>query len=166
MVQEPKQSSFAHLPPKNHAEIYSFANRPRDPSLPVDESSDPKRAYKGFVTSSRRQGGVYSTLDVKYQYLLSFVAASLVPRCTLPLESVLSMAHSLPTTVAPITSTSYVNISGSPAISNGCITRGTSEFSDGSMTCIAEEDELSFKSRAVETYSLADILASFRTSST
>jgi hypothetical protein len=51
-------------------------------------------------------------------------------------------------------STSYVNISGSPASyrnSNSRITRRTSEFSDGSMASVTEEEELSFKSRGVET---------------
>jgi hypothetical protein len=90
------------------------------------------------------------------------------------------MARSLPTTVAPIVkkkevpilkkgaegkllvpdvklkvSTSYVNISGSPASSyrnsNSRITRRTSEFSDSSMTSVTEEDELTFRSRGVET---------------
>jgi hypothetical protein len=90
------------------------------------------------------------------------------------------MARSLPTTVAPIVkkkevpilkkgaegkllvpdvklkvSTSYVNISGSSASSYrnspSRIARRTSEFSDGSMTSVTEEDELSFKSRPVET---------------
>jgi len=90
------------------------------------------------------------------------------------------MARSLPTTVAPIVkkkevlilkkgaegkllvpdvklkvSTSYVTISGPPASSyrnssNGRITRRTSEFSDSSMTSVTEEDELTFKSRGVE----------------
>ena len=36
-------------------------------TLLVDESSGPGRAYKGFVASSQRHGGVYSTLDAKYQ---------------------------------------------------------------------------------------------------
>jgi hypothetical protein len=85
------------------------------------------------------------------------------------------MARSLPTTVAPIVkkkevpilkkgaegkllvpdvklkvSTSYVNVSGSPSSSNSRITRRTSEFSDGSMTSVNEEDELSFRSRPIE----------------
>ncbi|KAF9643406.1 hypothetical protein BDM02DRAFT_1507584 [Thelephora ganbajun] len=214
--EEPKRSSFTHLNQPSlkerkpipgwtdgtdgwRAEVYSFA-KPRDPSLPVDESSDPKRAYKGFVASSQRQGGVYSTLDAKYQvpqplsdeptslprnktvgelyskYNLAFARRSESRTSMHSSSSVLSMARSLPTTVAPIVkkkevsilkkgaegkllvpdvklkvSTSYVNISGSPATSNGCIARRASEFSDGSMTCVTEEDELSFKSRAVET---------------
>lgn len=46
-------------------------------------------------------------------------------------------------------STSYVNISGSPAgsycnSSNSYITQRTSEFSDSSMTSITEEDEFTF----------------------
>jgi len=51
-------------------------------------------------------------------------------------------------------STSYVNISGSPASSyrnsNSCITQRTSKFSDSSMTGVTEEDELTFKSCGVE----------------
>jgi hypothetical protein len=89
------------------------------------------------------------------------------------------MARSLPTTVAPIVkkkevpiskkgaegkllvpdvklkvSTSYVNISGSPTNSSrnssSRITRRVSEFSDGSMTSITEDDELTFKLRGVK----------------
>ena len=69
--EELKRSSFAHLNRTSSqerkpipgwtdctdgwlAEGYSFA-KPRDHSLPVDETSDPKRAYKGFVASSQRQ---------------------------------------------------------------------------------------------------------------
>jgi len=48
------------------AEVYSFA-KPHDHSLPANVSEDPKRAYKGFITSSQRLSGVYSTLDTKYQ---------------------------------------------------------------------------------------------------
>ena len=215
--EEPKRSSFAHLNQAAskerkpipgwtdgtdgwRAEVYSFA-KPRDHSLPVDESEDPKRAYKGFIASSQRQGGVYSTLDVKYQvpqplsedpasiprnrtvdelyskYNLAFARRSESRTSIHSSSSVLSMARSLPTTVAPIVkkkevpilkkgaegkllvpdvklkvSTSYVNISGSPASSsrNSRITRRTSEFSDGSMTSVTEEDELTFKSRSVE----------------
>ena len=217
--EEPKRSSFPHLnqPSSNdrkpipgwtdgtdgwRAEVYSFA-KPRDHSLPVDESSDPKRAYKGFVASSQRQGGVYSTLDVKYQvpqpladehtplprnktvdelyskYNRAFTRRSESRISMHSSSSVLSMARSLPTSVAPIVkkkevpilkkgaegkllvpdvklkvSTSYVNISGSPADSyrnsSSRITRRTSEFSDGSMASVNEEDELSFKSRPVE----------------
>jgi len=214
--EEPKRSSFAHLnPPSSNqrklipgwtdgsdgwrAEVYSFA-KPRDHSLPIDESSDPKRAYKGFIASSQRQGGVYSTLDVKYQvpqplsdepasvprnktvdelyskYNLAFARRSESRTSMHSSSSVLSMARSLPTTVAPIikkkevpilkkgaegkllvpdvklkVSTSYVNISASPASSNGRIARRTSEFSDGSMASVTEEDELTFKPRAIET---------------
>jgi len=217
--EEPKRSSFAHLNqavPKERkpipgwtdgsdgwrAEVYSFA-KPRDHSLPVGESEDPKRAYKGFVASSQRQGGVYSTLDIKYQvpqplsddpaslprnrtvdelyskYNLAFARRSESRTSMHSSSSVLSMARSLPTTVAPIVkkkevpilkkgaegkllvpdvklkvSTSYVNISGSPASSyrnsSSRITRRTSEFSDSSMTSVTEEDELTFKSRGVE----------------
>jgi len=214
----PKRSSFAHLKPPSsnerkpipgwtdgsdgwRAEVYSFA-KPRDHSLPVDESSDPKRAYKGFVASSQRQGGVYSTLDIKYQvpqplsdeptslprnrtvdelyskYNLAFARRCESRTSMHSSSSVLSMARSLPTTVAPIikrkevpilkkgaegkllvpdvklkVSTSYVTISGSSANSNSRITRRTSEFSDGSMTSVTEEDELSFKPRTVESES-------------
>ena len=214
-TEEPKRSSFAHLNQPSskerkpipgwtdgtdgwRAEVYSFA-KPRDHSLPVDETSDPKRAYKSFVASSQRQGGVYSTLDAKYQvpqplsdeptslprnrtvdelyskYNLAFARRSESRTSMHSSSSVLSMACSLPTSVAPIVkrkevpilkkgaegkllvpdvklkvSTSYVNISGSPSHSNGRITRRTSEFSDGSMTSVNEEDELSFRSRAVE----------------
>jgi len=48
-------------------------------------------------------------------------------------------------------STSYVNVSASPSRNSSRIVRRTSEFSDGSMTSVTEEDELSFKSRAIET---------------
>jgi len=217
--EEPKRSSFTHLnqPSSNdrkpipgwtdgtdgwRAEVYSFA-KPRDHSLPVDESSDPKRAYKSFVASSQRQGGVYSTLDVKYQvpqpladeltppprnktvdelyskYNLAFTRRSESRTSMHSSSSVLSMARSLPTTVAPIikkkevpilkkgaegkllvpdvklkVSTSCVNISGSPADSyrnsSSRIARRTSEFSDGSMASVNEEDELSFQSRPIE----------------
>ena len=212
--EEPKRSSFAHLNRTSSqerkpipgwtngtdgwcAEVYSFA-KPRDHSLPVDETSDPKRAYKGFIASSQRQGGVYSTLDIKYQvpqplpddstlprnrtvdelyskYNLAFARRSESRTSLHSSSSVLSMARSLPTSVAPIVkkrevpilkkgaegkllvpdvklkvSTSCVNISGSPASSNSRMTRRASEFSDGSMTCVTEEDELSFKSRPVE----------------
>ena len=217
--EEPKRSSFAHLNQPTskerkpipgwtdgtdgwRAEVYSFA-KPRDHSLPVDESADPKRAYKSFVASSQRQGGVYSTLDVKYQvpqplsedpaalprnrtvdelyskYNLAFARRSESRTSMHSSSSVLSMARSLPTTVAPIVkkkevpilkkgaegkllvpdvklkvSTSYVNISASPSSSyrnsSSRITRRTSEFSDGSMASVTEEDELSFKSRPVE----------------
>ena len=214
--EETRRSSFAHLnqlAPKERkpipgwtdgsdgwrAEVYSFA-KPRDHSLPVDESEDPKRAYKGFVASSQRQGGVYSTLDAKYQvpqplpedstlprnktvdelyskYNLAFARRSESRSSIHSSSSVLSMARSLPTTVGPIVkkevpilkkgaegkllvpdvklkvSTSYVNISGSPA--NSRITRRTSEFSEGSMASVTEEDELSFKSRPVESESYA-----------
>ena len=216
--EEPKRSSFAHLnrTPSNEpkhipgwtdgtdgwrAETYSFA-KPRDHTLPADEGSDPKRAYKSFVASSQRQGGVYSTLDSKYQ------GPQLLPEESTPLarnktvdelyskynraftrrsesrtsihssSSVLSMARSLPTTVEPIVkkkevpilkkgaegkllvpdvklkvSTSYVNIAGSPASSNGYMVRRASGFSDSSMTSVTEEDELNFKSRPVESES-------------
>ena len=212
--EEPKRSSFTHLnqpsPERKpipgwtdgsdgwRAEVYSFA-KPRDHSLPVDESSDPKRAYKGFVASSQRQGGVYSTLDTKYQvpqplsdepaslprnrtvdelyskYNLAFARRSESRTSMHSSSSVLSMARSLPTTVAPIVkkrevpilkkgaegkllvpdvklkvSTSYVNVSASPSRNSSRIVRRTSEFSDGSMASVNEEDELSFKSRAVE----------------
>ena len=36
-------------------------------TLSLSMSSDPKHCYKGFVASSQRHGGVYSTLDAKYQ---------------------------------------------------------------------------------------------------
>ena len=218
--EEPKRSSFAHLNQavsKEHkpipgwtdgtdgwrAEVYSFA-KPCDHSLPINENEDPKRAYKSFVASSQHQGGVYLTLDVKYQvpqplsdepaslprnrtvdelyskYNLPFARRSESRTSIHSSSSVLSMARSLPTTVAPIVkkkevpilkkgaegkllvpdvklkvSTSYVTISGSPASSyrnssNGRITRRTSEFSDSSMTSVTEEDELTFKSRGVE----------------
>ena len=217
--EETKRSSFTHLnqlAPKERkpipgwtdgtdgwrAEVYSFA-KPRDHSLPVDEAEDPKRAYKGFVASSQRQGGVYSTLDTKYQvpqplpedsttlprnktvdelyskYNLAFARRSESRTSMHSSSSVLSMARSLPTTVAPIikkkevpilkkgaegkllvpdvklkVSTSYVNISASPASSfrssGSRIARRTSEFSDGSMASVTEEEELSFKPRTVE----------------
>ena len=217
--EEPKRSSFTHLNQAVtkerkpipgwtdgsdgwRAEVYSFA-KPRDHSLPAEESEDPKRAYKGFVASSQRQGGVYSTLDLKYQvpqplseepapiprnntvdvlyskYNLAFARRSESRSSMHSSSSVLSMARSLPTTVAPIVkkkevpilkkgaegkllvpdvklkvSTSYVNISGSPASSSrnssSRITRRASEFSDGSMTSVTEDDELTFKSRGVE----------------
>ena len=138
---EPKRSSFAHLnrptePPKPipgwtdgtdgwRAEVYSFA-KPRDHSLPVEEGSDPKRAYKSFVASSQRQGGVYSTLDKKYhvpqplsdeseqpprnktvdelysKYNLAFARRSESRTSIHSSPSVLSMPCSLPTSVAPI----------------------------------------------------------------
>jgi len=217
--EEPKRSSFTHLNQPSskerkpipgwtdgsdgwRAEVYSFA-KPRDHSLPIDESSDPKRAYKGFVASSQRQGGVYSTLDAKYQvpqpladepaslprnrtvdelyskYNLAFARRSESRTSIHSSSSVLSMARSLPTTVAPIVkkkevpilkkgaegkllvpdvklkvSTSYVTISGSPSSSyrnsGSRIARRTSEFSDGSMASVTEEDELSFKPRSIE----------------
>jgi hypothetical protein len=140
--EEPKRSSFTHLNQtitKEHkpipgwtdgtngwrAEVYSFA-KPRDHSLPANESEDPKHAYKGFVTSSQRQGGVYSTLDLKYQvpqllseepmsiphnntvdvlyskYNLAFTRRSESRSSMLSSSSVLSMARSLPTTVTLI----------------------------------------------------------------
>ncbi|KAF9783337.1 hypothetical protein BJ322DRAFT_147206 [Thelephora terrestris] len=214
--EEPKRSSFAHLnrTPSNErkhipgwtdgtdgwrAEIYSFS-KPRDHTLPVDETADPKRAYKGFVASSQRQGGVYSTLDSKYQvpqmlpeestplarnktvdelyskYNSAFARRSESRTSIHSSSSVLSMARSLPTTVEPIVkkkevpilkkgaegkllvpdvklkvSTSYVNISGSPASSNIHMVRRASGFSDRSMSSVTEEDELSFKSRPIET---------------
>ena len=58
---------------------YSFA-KPRDHSLPIDETLDPKRAYKSFVASSQRQGGVYSTLDIKYQVPQPLPDDSTLPR--------------------------------------------------------------------------------------
>jgi len=87
------------------------------------------------------------------------------------------MARSLPITVAPIVkkkevpllkkgaegkllvpdvklkvSTSFVNVSGSPASSNIHISRRASGFSDGSMASLTEEEEeLTFSSRPVET---------------
>jgi hypothetical protein len=86
------------------------------------------------------------------------------------------MARSLPTTVEPIlkkkevsilkkgaegkllvpdvklkVSTSYVNIAGSPASSNIHMVRRASGFSDSSMTSVTEEEELSFRSRPIET---------------
>jgi hypothetical protein len=61
-------------------EVYSLA-KPRDHSLPVDESSDPKRAYKGFVASSHRQGGVHSTLDQKYHVPQPLANESKPPPC-------------------------------------------------------------------------------------
>ena len=216
--EEPRRSSFTNLN-KTHsnerkpipgwtdgtdgwrAEVYSFA-KPRDHSLPVDDSSDPKRAYKGFVASSQRQGGVYSTLDTKYQvpqlladestpiprnrtvdelyskYNLAFARRSESRNTVHSSSSVLSIARSLPTTVAPIVkkkevpilkkgaegkllvpdvklkvSTSYVNVSGSPASSSGHIARRASGFSDGSMTSVTEDDELTFKPRPVESTS-------------
>jgi len=83
LCEEPKRSSFAHLNQPSskgrkpipgwtdgtdgwRAEVHSFA-KPRDHSLPVDESSDLKRAYKCFVAFSQRHGGAYSTLDAKYK---------------------------------------------------------------------------------------------------
>ena len=187
------------------AEVYSFA-KPRDHSLPVAGSEDPKRAYKGFGVSSQRQGGVYSTSDAKYQvpqplsddpaslprnrtvdklyskYNLALTRRSESRTSMHSSSSILSMARSLPTAVAPIVkkkevpilkkgaegkllvpdvklkaSTSYINIAGSPASSyrnsSSRITRRTSEFSDGSMTGVTEEDELSFKSHGIESES-------------
>ena len=221
--EEPKRSSFAHLNQPSskerkpipgwtdgsdgwRAEVYSFA-KPRDHSLPLDESSDPKRAYKGFVASTQRHGGVYSTLDAKYQvpqplsdehatlprnktvgelyskYNLAFARRSESRTSMHSSSSVLSMACSLPTSVAPIikkkevpilkkgaegkllvpdvklkVSTSYVNVSGSPSSSNSRMARRTSEFSDGSMASVNEEDELSFRSRTVESELHSSIL--------
>ena len=211
----PKRSSFAHLnkapePLKPipgwtdgtdgwRAEVYSLA-KPRDHSLPYDERSDPKRAYKGFVATSQRQGGVYSTLDQKYhvpqpfsdgselpprnktvdelysKYNLAFARRSESRSSIQSSPSVLSMPRSLPTTVAPIVkkkevpilkkgaegrllvpdvklkvSTSYVNVSGSPASSR--MTRRASGFSDGSRNGLNAEDELTFGSRPVESQS-------------
>jgi hypothetical protein len=212
---EPKRSSFAHLNRPNEprkpipgwtdgsdgwrAEVYSLV-KPRDHSLPVDESSDPKRAYKGFVATSQRQGGVYSTLDQKYhvpqplsdetdplprnktvdelysKYNMAFARRSESRTSIQSSPSVLSMPRSLPTTVAPIVkkkevpilkkgaegrllvpdvklkvSTSYINMSGSPASSR--MLRRASAFSDGSMTGISPEDDLTFKSRPIESKS-------------
>ena len=91
-------------------------------------------------------------------------------------SSALSVACSLPTSVAPIilkkgaegkllvpdvklkVSTSYVNVSGSPSSRNSRIARRTSEFSDGSMAGVSEEDELSSRSRAVESELSSPIL--------
>ena len=134
-------------------------------TLSVDETSDPECTYKGFVASSQRQDGVYSTLDLKYQVPQLLPDDSALPRNRTVDElyskynlavtcrsesrtslhsssSVLSMACSLPTSVAPI--------AGSPTSSNSRVTQRASEFSDGSMTCVTKEDELSFKSRPVE----------------
>ena len=134
-------------------------------TLSVDETLDPKHTYKGFVASSQRQDGVYSALDIKYQvpqplpddsalprnrtvdelyskYNLAFTCRSESRTSLHSSSSVLSMARSLPTSVAPI--------AGSPASSNSHVTRRASEFSDGSTTCVTKEDELSFKSRPVE----------------
>lgn len=212
-MEERKRSSFAHLnratePRKPipgwtdgsdgwRAEVYSLA-KPRDHSLPVDEHSDPKRAYKGFVASSQRHGGVYSTLDQKYhvpqpladesdslprnktvdelysKYNLAFARRSESRTSINSSPSVLSMPRSLPTTVAPIVkkkevpilkkgaegrllvpdvklkvSTSYVNVPGSSA-SSSRMSRRASGFSDGSMAGINPQDELTFKSRPVE----------------
>ena len=140
--EEPGRSSFAHLnqavskqrkpipgwtdsSDSWRAEVYSFAE-PRDHSLPVDDSEDPKRAYKGFVTSLQRLGHVYSTLGTEYQvpqppsdepaslprnrtvdklyskYNLAFARRSESHTSMHSSSSVLSMARSLPTTVAPI----------------------------------------------------------------
>ena len=183
---------------QDQMEVYSFA-KPRDHSLPIDESTDPKRAYKGFVASSRRWGGVYLALGIGYRvpqplsdepvslpcnrtvdklyskYNLAFARHSESQTSMHSSSSVLSMARSLPTTIASIVkkkeipilkkgaegkllvpdvklkvSTSYVNISASPSRNSSRIVRRTSEFSDGSMTSVNEEDELSFKSRAIE----------------
>ena len=137
----PERSSFAHLNPPPEptkpipgwtdgtdgwcAEVYSLA-KPWDYSLPIDEASDPKRAYKGFFASSQRQGGIYSTLDQNYhvpqplsddseparrnkvvndlysKYNLAFTCCSESRSSIQSCPSVLSMSRSLPTTAAPI----------------------------------------------------------------
>ena len=214
---QPKRSSFAHLNPAPEprkpipgwtdgsdgwrAEVYSLA-KPRDHSLPVGEGPDPKRAYKGFVATSQRQGGVYSTLDQKYhvpqplsdesesiprnktvdelysKYNLAFARRSESRTSIHSSPSLLSLPRSLPTTVAPIVkkkevpilkkgaegrllvpdvklkvSTSHANMSGSPTSSR--MSRRASGFSDGSMTGLSPDDELTFKSRPVESEPLS-----------
>ena len=57
-------------------------------TLPVDESSDPKRAYKSFVVLSQRQGGIYSTLGAKYQVPQ--------PLSNVPNLSLILMSHRVP----------------------------------------------------------------------
>ena len=138
--EESKQSSFTHLNQPSteykpipgwtngsdswHTEVCPFT-KPHDYSLPVDESSDPKCAYRGFVTSSQCQSGVYSMLDIVYQvpqplsdeptslphnravdkpyskYNLTFTHCSESWTSMYSSSSVLSMAGSLPTTILP-----------------------------------------------------------------
>ena len=143
LCKEPKGSSLAHLnqpSSKEHrpipgwtdgidgwrTEVYSFA-KPHDHSIPVDESSDPKRAYKGFVTSSQHHGSIYSTLDAKYwqvpqplsdkhtsilhnqavgelysRYNLAFARCSESHTSMCSSSSVLSIACSLPNSVVSV----------------------------------------------------------------
>ena len=217
--EEPKRSSSVHLdqpPPKERrsipgwtdgtdgwrTEVYSFA-KPRDHSLPADEREDPKRPYKGLVASSQRQGGVYSSPNVKClaaqplsedptspprnstvdelysKYNLAFARRS-ESRTSMHTSSAdLSMAGSIPTTVAPMVkkkevpilkkgaegkfivpnvklkvSTSIANTSGFPANSyrnsDSRIARRIGGFSVRSMASVTEEDEPSFESHNVE----------------
>jgi len=81
---------------------------------------------------------------------LSTSVATVIKRKEVPILKKGKEGKLLVSSVKRKVSTSYVNVSKSASSSNSRMARKTSECSDGSMGSVNEEDELGFRSRAVE----------------